>query len=214
MIRAFVFARGGSKGCPGKNTRLLGGKPLIAHAVNHAQIAVGNCTVSTDSDEIARIARNFGADVLMRPAELATDDSPEWLSWRHAVDNIPCDAFVSVPCTTPFRIAEDIKRTIGALDIVDVALTLTQNHDTIVSMDKLGVVRPGAETYARRQDRPAAYRIAGSCYATTPQFIRDNNSLWDGIVRGVIVPQERALDIDTEYDFRVAEALWQQQHPR
>ena len=88
-VVAFVFARGGSKGLPGKNLRPLAGKPLIAHAIEHALAVprIERVIVSTDSTDIAQVARDFGAEVpFMRPAELATDDSPEWLSWRHAVD--------------------------------------------------------------------------------------------------------------------------------
>ena len=87
-IIAFVFARGGSKGLPGKNIKILNGKPLIAWSIEHAKKVnrIGKVIVSTDSDEIARIAKEYGAEVpFMRPLELATDESPEWLSWQHGL---------------------------------------------------------------------------------------------------------------------------------
>src|SRR5437764_323228 len=86
---AFIFARGGSKGVPGKNIKPLGGKPLIAHAIDVARATPGIETVivSTDDPAIADVARRFGAEVpFVRPAELAQDKSSEWLAWRHAIE--------------------------------------------------------------------------------------------------------------------------------
>ena len=86
---AVIFARGGSKGLPGKNIRPLAGKPLIAWAIEHALAVkrIDRVIVSTDSEEIAAVAREYGAEVpFLRPAELARDDSPEWLAWRHALN--------------------------------------------------------------------------------------------------------------------------------
>jgi N-acylneuraminate cytidylyltransferase len=85
---AFIFARGGSKGLPGKNIRNFGGKPLIAWSIECALSvkAIDQVIVSTDSEEIAEISKSFGAEVpFIRPSELATDQSPEWLSWQHAL---------------------------------------------------------------------------------------------------------------------------------
>ena len=85
---AFVFARRGSKGLPGKNILKLNGNPLLAYSINIAKSIdeIQKCFVSTDSDQIAEIAKNFGATVIRRPIELCDDNSPEWLSWQHAVD--------------------------------------------------------------------------------------------------------------------------------
>jgi hypothetical protein len=85
-IVAFIFARGGSKGVPRKNVKLLAGVPLIGHAVKAALAARGvtRCVVSTDDPEIAEVARRYGAETpFMRPPELAADTAPEWLAWRH-----------------------------------------------------------------------------------------------------------------------------------
>ena len=85
---AITFARGGSKGLPGKNLREFNGIPLIAHAINQAKAAnvFDRVMVSTDCTEIARISKQFGAEVpFMRPPEYSGDKDPEWLAWRHAV---------------------------------------------------------------------------------------------------------------------------------
>ena len=136
---AFIFARGGSKGLPGKNIRSLGGKPLIAWSIEQARAveSIERVIVSTDSPEIAEVARYYGAEVpFTRPSELAQDDSSEWLSWRHALTYIlesagsMPTAMVSVPATAPLRLPIDIQRCIdlyreGGTDLV---LTTTTAH--------------------------------------------------------------------------------------
>src|SRR6266540_1639761 len=136
---ALICARGGSKGIPGKNLRLLGGRPLITWAIERALAAgkVGRVIVSTDSDTVARVARAAGAEVpFLRPSELAQDDSPEWLVWRHALsalkeaEGIYPDVLLVVPPTAPLRAGEDLERCIeeyekGAADIV---VTVTDAH--------------------------------------------------------------------------------------
>jgi N-acylneuraminate cytidylyltransferase len=91
-VAAFIFARGGSKGLPGKNIREFGGKPLIAWSIEQALEAqeIDQVFVSTDSLEIAEIALRYGAQVpFLRPAELASDHSPEWLAWQHGLKYFP-----------------------------------------------------------------------------------------------------------------------------
>ena len=111
-IPAFIFARGGSKGLPNKNIRDFCGKPLIAWSIEQALNVkeISQVIVSTDSQEIAQIAKDFGAEVpFLRPSELAADDSSEILSWQHALNfvnlttgNYP-ELFVSIPTTSPLR---------------------------------------------------------------------------------------------------------------
>src|SRR4051794_39616334 len=119
---AFVFARGGSKGVPRKNVRAVDGLPLIAYSIRTARASslVERVIVSTDDEEIASVAREHGAEVpFMRPVHLASDDAPEWLAWRHAVETVGASSFntfLSVPATSPLRAVEDLDRTIGALD--------------------------------------------------------------------------------------------------
>ena len=111
-IIGIIFARGGSKGIPGKNIINFGGKPLIAWSIEQTKSIkeINRCIVSTDSEEIAKVAKEFGAEVpFMRPKELAHDDSSEWLAWQHALKSlIKLDGFipkvmVSIPTTSPLR---------------------------------------------------------------------------------------------------------------
>lgn len=222
---AFIFARGGSKGLPGKNVRLLCGKPMIAWAIEQAKAVkrIHRVIVSTDSEEIAMVARQYGAETpFMRPAELGRDDSPEWLSWRHALyylqqsdGNLP-DAMVSVPVTAPLRESGDIERCLDefALGGADIVVTISESHRSpYFNMVKrnddgtVGLVIPPRSNVSRRQDAPTVFDMATVAYVASPEFVLNNSGLFNGRVRAVEVPPERAIDIDTLLDFRIAEAL-------
>ena len=222
---AFIFARGGSKGLPGKNIRPLAGKPLLAWSIEHAFSVprIARVIVSTDSDEIADIARQHGAEVpFMRPARLALDDSPEWMAWRHALEyvrndeqSLP-DAMVSVPATAPLRKPVDIERCLDLFSEgeADVVITVTAAHRSpYFNMVKtlpngtVGLVIPTRYAIERRQDAPEVFDMATVAYVARPAFVLQHNGIFEGRVRAVQVPPERAVDIDTLFDFRMAEFL-------
>ena len=221
-VVAFVFARGGSKSVPGKNLRVVGGRSLLARSIAVAQQVVGNdrVFVSTDSEKIALEAQANDARVIHRDGSLASDDSPEWLSWQHAITEvrelgIDFGIFVSVPTTAPLRAVSDVQACIDALDdSVDCAVTMTPaTHSpafNMVTRDQGNLIRLGAEetsSSSRRQDTPEMFNLTTVAYAARPEFILNHSSLWQGRVRGVNVPQERALDIDTEWDLHVADLV-------
>ena len=224
-IIALICARSGSKGVPNKNIKLLAGKPLIERSINQAKELkeINRVIVSTDSKEIANIAINAGAQVpFMRPKELAEDDAPEWLVWRHALESINKidgsypDILIIVPVTAPLRTVDDLKNCLieyqkGNADII---ITATDSHRSpyfnMVKIDKEGmanlVISP-EETITRRQDTPNIYDMTTVAYVTTPKFVFENDSIFSGKVRHVHIPIERALDIDTLFDFKIAELL-------
>ena len=222
---AFIFARGGSKGVPGKNIRKLCGKPLIAWSIEHALAvpSINRVIVSTDSDEIAAVAREFGADVpFLRPAELAQDDSPEWLAWRHALQylldtegKLP-DAMVSVPATSPMREPVDIENCLREFSVgyADIVVTVTEAHrNPWFNMVKrnadetVELVVPPTDAITRRQDAPPVFDMTTVAYVINPSFVFSNSSIFSGRVRAVEIPLERAIDIDTMLDFEIAEYL-------
>lgn len=224
-IVGFVFARGGSKGVPGKNIRPLAGKPLIAYSIesSHASRFIGRTVVSTENAEIAAVARQHRADVpFIRPEKLATDAAPEWFAWRHAINEVervskrPIEVFVSIPTTSPLRSVEDIDACIETLLTTDsdIVITVTESHRSpyfnMVVLDnerKAHLVLPSQNGIARRQDTPATYDMTTVAYAARRDFILTADSIFAGRVRAVYVPRERALDIDTELDFKIAEHL-------
>lgn len=221
----FIFARGGSKGLPGKNIKMLAGKPLIGHAITIARSMrfIETVIVSTDDPCIAKVAREFGAEVpFIRPAELASDSASEWLAWRHAIEWFEkmrgsFDIFISLPPTSPFRIDKDVLSCVEALDIdctADAVITVREAERNpffnMVAFGDDGYVHPVIslnKDISRRQDAPAVYDVTTVAYAARPEFIKRSSSLFDGAVRTVLVPAERALDIDTPYDFELAEAI-------
>ncbi len=222
---AFIFARGGSKGFPGKNIAPLDGKPLIAHAILAARAArsVARIVVSTDDEKIAAVAREWGAEVpFMRPAELAGDRSPEWLAWRHAIDAVDAagpkvDVFVSVPTTAPLRQPADIDACVARFreGDVDVVMTVTPaarnpyfNMVTVDGKRHAHLAIPPEKTVHTRQTAPKVFDITTVCYVVDPAFLRNADGLFAGRVGVIEVPAERAVDIDTALDMKVAEVLW------
>jgi len=217
-----IFARGGSKGVPRKNIRPLAGKPLIAYAIEAAlqTPSIQRLIVSTDDPEIADVARRFGAEVpFMRPPELAADTSPEWLSWQHAIRTLgDVDVLVSVPATAPLRTPADVENCIQTLLNSDADITITVTPAarspffTMVVFNEGGYIQrviPTTTQIYRRQDAPPVFDITPLAYVVRAPFVLRENSMFNGKMNAVIVPQERALDIDTEQDFEIAEFLIQ-----
>ena len=224
-VTAFIFARGGSKGLPGKNLRRLASKPLIAWSIEQALAVkrIERVLVSTDSEEIATVAREYGAEVpFIRPAELARDDSPEWLAWRHGLNFLKesggsyPDALIVVPATAPLREVGDLERCLDEYGKggVDMVITVTDAHRSpyfnMVQVNDDGTVRlviPPAVAIVRRQDAPLVFDMTTVAYVAKPEFVMTRNGIFSGRVRSVHVPVERALDIDTPLDFSIAEHL-------
>ena len=225
VVYAWIFARGGSKGLPRKNSLPLAGKPLIAHAIDTGMQSelIDKVFVSTDDPEIAEVARQYGAEVpFLRPAELASDQAPERLAWRHAVEwvkqsDLPAmDVMVSLPPTSPLRTVNEVNQGIarfleGGWDTV-LAVSRSERHPSfnVVNMagdGAVGLVNPPEKRGARRQDFDPVYDIATAFYITSPDFVMSTDSFWDGRVGAVEIPVEHAVDIDSQLDFEFAEFL-------
>ena len=176
-----IFARGGSKGLPGKNIRPFAGAPLLVHAINlaHSIGEIDRVFVSTDDPEIAEVARNANATVITRPSDLAKDDSPEWLAWQHAVKWIEdkfgaFDRFVSLPATSPLRSQDDVSRRLLALnDRVDMVVAISESARSpwlnMASRDEQGYLRMLNESkkgITRRQDCPLTYDLTTVAYVS------------------------------------------------
>ena len=218
-----IPARGGSKGVLGKNIRLLSGKPLIAYAIESARGArrLGRCIVSTDDEEIARVARQYGADVpFLRPPELATDRAASIGVMQHAVRAVeeseggrPYDAVLMLQPTAPFRTAADID---GALDLLErsgadsvISVVDVQGHHParmkFLDGDRL-VDPPFGEAVENqpRQELRSMYLRNGAIYATRRDVLL-GGSFKGRDCRAWIMPAERSVNIDTVDDFAYAE---------
>lgn len=222
-VIAFVFARGGSKGLPGKNIKPLCGKPLLHYSIEVAKqiTEISAVYVSTDCDDIAAAAKAGGALVIRRPAELATDTAAEWLAWQHAIryvqqQGVQFDTFVSLPATSPLRAAKDVTTALIQLysSKADICIGVTPaarnpyfNMVKPKGTDEVCLFINDQPAIKRRQDAPAAFDITTVVYAARVNYILENNALFAGKVTSVEVPKQRAVDIDDIYDFLFAESL-------
>lgn len=222
-ILALIAARGGSKRLPGKNTRLLGGKPLIAWSIQVAQGigAIGDILVSTDAQDIADVAHQAGALVpWLRPAALATDEAASLDVCLHAIDwyeneKGAVDGLLLLQPTSPFRRRDTLLRGIdqfqsgGRRPVIGVSPARShplwcfrvQGQTMIPFID-------GAGLQLRSQDLPAAYAINGAFYLVEPRQLRERRSFYGPDMAPLIMngPGEW-VDIDSEWDWRMAEAL-------
>jgi CMP-N-acetylneuraminic acid synthetase len=224
-IVAFIFARGGSKGLPDKNILPLNGKPLIGWSIDQAKLVdrIERIIVSTDSIEIADVARAYGAEVpFIRPADLALDTTPEWHVWQHALNflkekegNAP-EVMLSIPTTAPLRLPIDIESCLNEYEkgIFDVVITASDAHrNPYFNMIKFNsdqtveLVVSEKDEVIRRQDAPVVFDITTIAYVANTNFVLSSTSIFNGRVGAVIVPRERAIDIDTLLDFQMAEYL-------
>ena len=219
-----ICARGGSKGVPRKNLRPLAGKPLIGWAIEIARKcpSIDRVVISTEDEEIAEVARNYGAEVpFLRPNELARDDSPELHVWQHvlrtlgALDGRMPDVLVNIPAVSPLRTVEDVEACVtGLLDYnADLCLTVKpvdrNPYFTTVKIDDgwaSPLITPPAPIF-RRQDAPEVFDIVPVAYAARADFVLRTQHLLDGKVRAITVPPERSVDIDTELDLAFVQFL-------
>lgn len=218
---AFIFARGGSKGVPHKNIYPVAGKPLIAHSIASALASthITSVIVSTDDEAIANAARAHGAEVLMRPAELAGDSTPEILAWRHAIAQQPerfaQQPFISLPATAPLRAPADIDAAIARYEAggCDIVFGISPSHRNpylnmvVIGEDDLITIAMKGSSAVRRQDVPAMYDVTTCVYVARADYVNTCEKLIDGRVGYVMIPPQRALDIDTHYDMHLAELL-------
>ncbi len=226
IILGLIPARGGSQGVANKNLRLVNGISLLDRAIKTAKAShlIDRVIVSTDDQAIISAAQECGAEVpFKRPQHLATNDSPEWLTWQHTLEyirqsepNCEIKALVCIPPTSPLRNTIDIDVCIQELlnTDADIVITVTQSdHNPYFNMielnphgyAKLAIIPENP--ISRRQDAPDIFDITTVAYAAKPDFIMSCNSIFEGKVRTVNVPPERAIDIDTEMDLLFAEFL-------
>ena len=223
---AFIFARGNSKGLVKKNIKLFNGKPLISYAIEIALESklYDHVIVSTDSEEIAEISEAFGAEIpFMRPEELALDDSPELLSWKHAINSFEQEfgyklkSFSSIPCTSPLRKKADLIN-INNMYIenkFDLVLGIVEtNHSPQFNMVYKGkdnlmkIMMPSRTSVTRRQDSKKCYNITTIGYTGSPEYIMNADNIFDGQIGCCLIPKKRSIDIDDQNDFDIAEFLY------
>lgn len=222
---ALVPARGGSKGVPRKNLRPVGGRPLIVWTIECALTSAGvdRVVVSTDDEEIAAVARGAGAETpFLRPTELAADETPDLPVFRHALAELVAGGYrpelvVWLRPTAPLRTAADVEAVLALLSETGAdavrSVTEAEHHPYWVRRLEGTRLLPLLEgideaAYPRRQLLPPAYRLNGAVDAVRVDAVRPGaRVLFEGDVRGYVMPRERSIDIDSELDLAVADLL-------
>lgn len=226
-----ICARGGSKGLPRKNLLPFAGKPLIAHTIEHALACSGieGVYVSTDDEEIAEVAINYGAIVpYLRPSELATDSAGKLPVIEHLVKYLEAEGLnvariVDLQPTSPLRLPQDILDAMALFattaDCCDLVVSVTEpSHNPYYALAEervdgtLCLSKPA--NALRRQDVPRAWGLNGAIYIwhreALPKAIRDG--FWQVTIRPSVMPRSRSLDIDERLDFDMAEWLYHRQN--
>lgn len=220
-VLAVIAARGGSKGVPRKNVRLVGGKPLIAWTIGAARKSryIDRLVVSSDDPEIIETAKAWGCEApFVRPAELARDETPGVDPVLHALEELPgYGLVVLLQPTSPLRSVEDIDGCIdhciaaGAKACVSVC-EAEQSPYWMYSLGEGSRMSPLIEgaSFARRQDLPAAYVLNGAVYVAGCEWLQRSRSFVTAETVAYVMPQERSLDIDTELDLKLMEIRHQE----
>lgn len=230
-VLAIVQARGGSKGLPRKNLRLLRGHPLVAYSIASGLAArsITRVIMSTDDQEIAEVAQQYGAGVpFMRPAELAADDTPDYPLFEHAIEwlakheDYRPDIVVQLRPTTPLRprgMLDEAVRILIDHPTVDCVRGVTVPKQTPYKMwrdGQDGAILPLMETSfpepynMPRQKLPMAYWQTGHVDAIRTSTITQKHSLTGTLVRPILIDGNYCVDIDTLVDFDLAERAIEQ----
>lgn len=220
---ALITARGGSKRIPGKNTRPLCGRPLIGWTIEEALAVkrLRRVIVSTDCHEIAAASREAGAEIpYIRPAALSGDHSSHYDVIAHALDQLEKEEgrLPKLLCllqpTSPLRSAADIDATIKLVESTNAdcgfSASRATSHPALLYRLERGRAQPylpPQTAYLRSQDLEPLYQINGAVYVLRPASFRRRRTLLSGDPVVHVMPWERSVDVDEEYDLIVAEAL-------
>jgi CMP-N,N'-diacetyllegionaminic acid synthase len=229
-VLCVISARGGSQGVPGKNVRPMLGVPLIARAVALARSSplIDLVAVSTDSPAIAEAAASAGADIpFERPSALAQSDTGKFQVWQHALRECErhygktFELYVDIDCTNPLIEVADVQASISmfrdlrsrALPVDAVFTVARARRNPYFNLveprpdGSLAMSKTLGATVLSRQKAPAVFEHVAGVYVLDPGYLRSANHLLEGHARGYEVPEDKALDVDTELDFQFIEFI-------
>ncbi len=222
-IAVMIPARGGSKGLPRKNLRDLVGKPLLGHSLTAAKGSayVSDIYVSTDDDLIDRYAASRGVNVLRHPAELSADDRPsfpviQWMVSHLTRQGCRPDLCVILRATAPLMTSYDIDSAIelyrsrkgidSVVSVVSAGTSPTKLKRVLPTGFLVDALEPEGPFPTRRQDGGEYYVRNEAIYVVRPEVI-ENGSLWGEKCFAYQMPEERSININTEFQFAVAELI-------
>lgn len=212
-VLGVIPARGGSKGVPRKNIRKVAGKPLIAYTIEVALHSryLDKIIVSSEDAEILEVAKEWGSEFLVRPAEFAQDDTPSIDPVLHTIENYPgYDYVVVLQPTSPLRTTQDIDTAINHCLLLKApsCVSVCESQETPYWMFTLGPdmkLAPliPAQLPSRRQYLPQAYLLNGAVYVAEIEWLVLKRDFISDQTVAYVMPIERSLDIDTQIDLDV-----------
>jgi CMP-N,N'-diacetyllegionaminic acid synthase len=223
-VLGIIPARGGSKGIPDKNLKLLAGRPLLAYAVDAARESrvIDRLILSTDSQRIADVGRGMGVDVpFLRPAELALDDTPMQPVLEHAVAELErggstADIIVLLQPTAPLRqprhlvAAVELMRETGCdsvVSVVEVPAHYAPHFAMKIVSGRLDYFLPDGKRVTRRQDVEPAYSRDGTVYAFRRDLLMEQHTIYGPDCRPMILPASESVNLDSVEDWETAERM-------
>lgn len=221
QILAIIPARSGSKRLPKKNLRILKGRPLLYYTIDAVKNSkyVNRIVVSTEDDTIAQVSQSYGAEIIMRPPELATDESStisvviNVLEQLHKKEKYNPDLIVLLQPTSPLRSTEDIDNAINTFQNSSkdslISVTVYEHSPYWAFRIEKDLLQPEftQDSPKRSQDIPTLYRPNGAIFITRPETLLKNRSFYTNQIIPFIMPKEKSIDIDDEFDFSLVEFL-------
>jgi N-acylneuraminate cytidylyltransferase len=221
-VLGVIPARGGSKGIPGKNVRMLGGKPLLGYAADaaHDSGVIDRLILTTDSEEIAEIGRAVGIEVpFIRPPELAEDDTPMLATLEHAVGRVEREGWqpelvVLLQPTAPLRRGEHIAEAVRILrgtacssvvSVVAIPAHYSPQYAMRIDAGRLVSFLPEGGRVVRRQDADPAFSRDGTVYAMRRDILMEEHDIYGDDCRPLVIPVAESLNLDTQDDWQAAE---------
>ncbi len=224
-----ICARGGSKGVQSKNSRMIAGYPLIVHSIRQALDSelFEHVVISTDSDEISEISRQYGGEVFFRrPGELAEDSSPKLPVIRHAFleaeKHYGCryEYIVDLDATSPLRSITDIQTCADLIqsgncsNVITAAPSHRSPYFNLIEKNAAGHWAPSksmGRMLTRRQESPPCFDMNASIYAWTRESLLNESEIFLPGTQLHVMPRERSFDIDSPLDFRIVELLMREE---
>lgn len=220
-VVSIITARGGSKGIPHKNIKLLNGKPLIEYSIDESLSSklINETYVTSEDKDIIQISMKSGANIIYRPLELAQDDSSSVDVILHSlnyleINNKLPDFFVLLQPTSPLRTSKDIDNAINLFinNDCDALVSVCElEHNALLNLTiKNNFLESNCDEKflnMRRQELPTFYSPNGAIYIIKTKVIQKEKTFFPKKTIPYIMPQERSVDLDTEFDFKLAEFL-------
>lgn len=209
-VVAIILARGGSKGIPGKNIiEIKEGRPLLAYTVEAARGAwdIDEVWVSTDSEQIAEVAVEYGASVLKRPQEISGDKSQSEEALKHFAEEVVFDTMVFIQPTSPLLLTDDLNEALGLMKDYDSVFSVYREHWIPRWTTENKPYQWSIDNRPMRQDKPELFVENGAFYITTREAFKKSGLRYSGNIGTYEMPIERSFQIDTLDDLNLIKKI-------